>query len=172
MNYKKNFDNYYNYKFQTLISILDGCHGLSGNDPIFYYDRTLNEFLHIYYDGMFFNQNIEDYFCDDLRFLYNPKFKDKLIDELEKEILKKDFKKNLKNIYETKINGKNDKFEYFWKIFLKRYKTFKSKNERFVSFKNHKLSLNQKLSNINFFYPFIYSYSKKKNFICVSNGLN
>lgn len=168
MNYKKNFDNYYNYKFQTLISILDGCHGLSGNDPIFYYDRTLNEFLHIYYDGMFFNQNIEDYFCDDLRFLYNPKFKDKLIDELEKEILKKDFKKNLKNIYETKINGKNDKFEYFWKIFLKRYKTFKSKNERFVSFKNHKLSLNQKLSNINFFYPFIYSYSKKKKFyLCI-----
>ena len=62
---------------------------------------------------------------------------------------------------------KNDKFEYFWKIFLKRYRTFKSKNERFVSFKNHKLSLNQKLSNINFFYPFIYSYSKKKKILFV-----
>ena len=32
MNYN-NFNNYYNYKFQLLLSILNACHGLSGNDP-------------------------------------------------------------------------------------------------------------------------------------------
>ena len=37
-NYKKYFNNYYNYKYEMLISLLDGCHGLSGNDPIFYFD--------------------------------------------------------------------------------------------------------------------------------------
>ena len=53
-NYKKYFNNYYNYKYEMLISLLDGCHGLSGNDPIFYFDTEKNKFKHIYYDGMFF----------------------------------------------------------------------------------------------------------------------
>ena len=95
MNYKSYFNNYYNYKFQALISILDGCHGLSGNDPIFYYDKISSEFLHIYYDGMFFNQNDQNYFCDDLRFIIDPNFKIKLINELEKKFIVKDFKKKL-----------------------------------------------------------------------------
>ena len=54
MNYYNNFNNYYNYKFQLLLSILNACHGLSGNDPVYYFNNLINQFYHIYYDGMFF----------------------------------------------------------------------------------------------------------------------
>ena len=154
MNYKKYFNNYYNYKFQALISILDGCHGLSGNDPIFYFDKISKEFLHIYYDGMFFNQNNQNYFCDDLRFIVDANFKKKLVAELEEKFLVGDFKKKLKNIYNSKLIKKNDNFKYYWETLLKRYKLFKEKDEIKKVFKKKKLTLNDKLNDINFFYPF------------------
>ena len=34
MNYYDNFNNYYNYKFQLLLSILNAFHGLSVNDSM------------------------------------------------------------------------------------------------------------------------------------------
>lgn len=168
INYKSYFNNYYNFKFQALISILDGCHGLSGNDPIFYYNKISNEFFHIYYDGMFFNQNNQNYFCDDLRFVTDPKFKIKLVNELEKKFSTKNFKKKIKDDYNSKIIENDESFEYFWELLLKRYELFKKKDEFKNSLSKKRLSLQDKLDRINFFYPFVYSYSKNNKFyLCI-----
>ena len=168
MNNKSLFNNYYNYKFQALISILDGCHGLSGNDPIFYYDVISNNFYHVYYDGMFFNQNNSNYFCEELRFIIDPKFKNRFINEFNEKLSRNDYKKKLKSIYNSKLINKNNSFEYYWKILLERYEIFKNKKEFKKVITDKSLHLEDKLKKINFFYPFIYSYSKKNKFyLCV-----
>ena len=168
VNYKKYFDNYYNYKFQTLLSILNGCHGLTGNDPIFYFDEQSTQFYHIYYDGMFFENYNDSYFCDQSRYIIKPEYKKKLILEIENKIQNQDYKKKLKKNYSKKTNNKFDNFDYFWNIFVNKFNNFKIKTETKVLTNSNKIKLTKKLEKINFFYPFVYSYSKNNKFyLCI-----
>ena len=104
MNNKSLFNNYYNYKFQGSHIYLRWMPWSVRNDPIFYYDVISNNFYHIYYDGMFFNQNNSNYFCEELRFIIDPKFKNRFINEFNENYLEMITKKKLKSIYNSKIN--------------------------------------------------------------------
>ena len=117
---------------------------------------------------MFFNQNNSNYFCEELRLIIDPKFKNKFINEFNEKLSRNDYKKKLKSIYNSKLINKNNSFEYYWKILLKRYEIFKNKKEFKKVITDKSLHLEDKLNKINFFYPFIYSYSKKNKFyLCV-----
>ena len=111
---------------------------------------------------MFFNQNNSNYFCEELRFIIDPKFKNRFINEFNEKLSRNDYKKKLKSIYNSKLINKNNSFEYYWKILLERYEIFKNKKEFKKVITDKSLHLEDKLKKINFFYPFIYSYSKKK----------
>lgn len=169
MNYYDNFNNYYNYKFQLLLSILNACHGLSGNDPIYYFNNLINQFYHIYYDGMFFENYPANFFCNNSRFIKEIKFKKKFISEIEAKINDKNFKKKIEKTYLEKIYKTNNNFNNFWDNFEKKFYLYKNLSEKLhMNTNESKISLNEKLNNLNFFYPTIYSYSKnKKIYLCI-----
>ena len=170
-NYKKYFNNYYNYKYEMLISLLDGCHGLSGNDPIFYFDIEKNKFKHIYYDGMFFENYDISYLCDDIREIRSIDYKEQFLEELTKKINNKEFKSKIFDEFKDNASNKSLKnFNFFWNKFIIKLEYIKNnKDIKKNSLKKfNKISVDDKLNNLNFHFPLVYTYSKSKVFyLCV-----
>ena len=177
-NYKKYFNNYYNFKYEMLISLLDGCHGLSGNDPIFYYDAENSKFKHIYYDGMFFGDWDLSYLCEHAREIVNNSYAEKFFEEITNQINNSQFKSEI--FEEFKYNAPNnslENFNLFWNKFLTKLDYIQNNKivEKTVikKFDNIDIHIDQKLKKLNFYFPLVYSFSKNKVFyLCVKWSKN
>ena len=151
-----------------LMSLLAGCHGLSGNDPIFYFDIKKNEFKHIYYDGMFFANYDVSYLCDDhfkdkFSQIKKATFKYRFIKEIEDKIDNNKFKAEIFEYYKNNTaNNSIKNFNKFWNKFLIKFNYFKNNKslKKNTPIKADDVSIDEKLSKLNFYFPLIYSYSK------------
>ena len=173
---KKKLTTFENKLFETVMSLLDGCHGLIDHNRKFYYESIYENFIPIYYDGMFFNKNNIN-FCVDQRTLNDNNFFLKDIKSyIENKINNTKFKKKVKNKYINSTIGDSAKeFDKYWLFFVSRFEKYKNlTNEKlsknFVkldsqdnNIQKKKITLNNKFQNFKPEFPYIYFYSLDNN---------